>query len=150
MHSDNPYTESQKLVRCKVTNPRGETSVRMVELEHFRLWEHLMVSKHQLQVTEPYLCLWLHEDEFRDNADLYDDANDAAAVNRIVIDMLDANYGFSAPSSRFVLAEECERILEILRSHMPGAQADQAAFEVLRGYVVQQWQQAAPAAATPA
>ena len=142
MSQHNPSTESQKLVRCSVINTQGEASVRLVELDNFRLWEHLMVSKHQLQVRDPYLCLWLHDSEYRENAELYRDAGQVEAVNRIVIDIFDPELGFAQTVTRFVPAAETERLIGILRSHMPDGVADSpnTSIEVFEGHIVQQWQ----------
>jgi hypothetical protein len=142
MTQHNPSTESQKLIRCTVVNGQGEASVRLVELDNFRLWEHLMVSKHQLQVRDPYLCLWLHDAEYRENAELYQGASEVEPVNRIVIDIYDPELGFANTTTRFVPAEETERVLGILRSHMPEglAQSPNTSIEVFEGHIVQQWQ----------
>lgn len=143
MSQDTPYTESQKLVRCSVLNRDGERSARLVELEHFRLWEYLMTHKHGLSVTEPCLCLWLHEDEFAETALLYQTVDGTEAVDRIVIDIFDAEYGFANTITRYVPTAETPDVLAILHKHIPELRDDpaNANVEIVHGWAVQPWQQ---------
>ena len=60
---------SQKLVRCELRR-KGAASgqVRFVPLEIFGLWEHLMTSKHQFEVSTPSASLWLDMEDSPDAA----------------------------------------------------------------------------------
>ena len=52
---------SQKLIRCELRKrgSKGAPQVRYVPIEIYGLWEHLMVSRHDFEVTAPRASLWL-------------------------------------------------------------------------------------------
>ena len=110
---------SAKLIRCNVTNHSGEQSVRHIYLDEFLLWEHLMVSRHQVTVGDISLCLWVPEGEFSRNENIYQHTANLEMVNRIVVDLYDPENGFSNTITRFVMRDECERVREIILSHIP-------------------------------
>jgi hypothetical protein len=140
MSSQSPFHESQKLVRCRVVNRYQETSIRFVEIDAFKLWEYLMTNKHGLKVGEPSLCLWVDDEEYQHNAGVFDRAGDVEAVNRIVVDMFDAEYGFSQTTTRYARAGESEQVVDILRSHIPPELRDSESCNimVITGHAVHQ------------
>jgi hypothetical protein len=111
--------DSVKLIRCHVTNHRSELSVRHVFLDEFLLWEHLMVTKHGAVIGDVSLCLWMPQDKFSRNENIYQHAGKLEKVNRIVVDLFDSKYGFSNKITRFVATQECARVKEVILSHIP-------------------------------
>lgn len=136
--ANSPFHESQKLMRCQVANRYQEASVRYIELNAYKLWEYLMTHKHGLKIGEPTLCLWVDSDAYERNANVFDRAGEVEAVNRIVVDLFDVEYGFSQTVTRYARAGETERVVEILRSHIPEQLRDSDAcqIEVIDGRVV--------------
>jgi len=141
MQDISPFHESQKLVRCQVINRYQETSIRFVEIGAFKLWEYLMTTKHGLKVGEPCLCLWIDEDEYEANANVFDRAGEVEPVNRIVVELFDSEYGFSQTTTRYARIKESEHVLGILRSHIPPELCDSesCSIDIIGGRVVQQW-----------
>ena len=119
MDGKHNYDRSVKLIRCNVTNHRDERSIRHVFLDEFLLWEHLMVSKHGAAISDISLCLWVSDKEFSRHENIYQHAGNLEQVNRIVVDLYDAEYGFSNTTTRFVTGKECDRVQQIILSHIP-------------------------------
>ncbi len=130
MSSPSPFRESHKLVRCLVVNRYRESSIRFVEIEAFKMWEYLMTNRHGLKIADPGLCLWLDDEEYRQKASVFEHAGEAEAVNRIVVELFDAGYGFSQTSIRYARAGECDQVLAILRSHIPADLRDSDACNI--------------------
>lgn len=141
MSSATPFDESQKLVRCDVINRYKEASVRLVEIEAFKLWQYLMTHKHGLQVSNPTLCLWVSQHEFDECSAVFERAGDVEPVDRILIDLFDEAHGFSQTSIRYARTSETEQVVKILRSHIPPELCDSpsCSVDVVQGQVVQQW-----------
>ena len=141
MTENPPLHTNHKLVRCQLVNAYRETGVRFIELDAFRLWEYLMTHKHGMKVGEPQLCLWLPEDEYRRNANVFDRAGEVEAVDRIVIELFDREYGFSQTIARFARSAESGQLVQILRSHIPPGLGDSDACQiaVAGGRAVQKW-----------
>ena len=141
MSENSPLHESQKLVRCEVVNRRQESSVRFIEIDAFKLWEYLMTAKHGLKVGQPSICLWIHDNEYQRNASVFERTGEVEPVNRLVVDLFDREYGFSQTITRYARAGETDKVLSILRSHIPtdlcGSEA--CNIDVVGGQVVQQW-----------
>ena len=51
--------DSQKLIRCHVSSAGGVPSARFIEFEVFKLWQYMMTTKHNLDITDISLCLWV-------------------------------------------------------------------------------------------
>lgn len=119
MDGKHNYNRSVKLIRCNVTNHLGERSVRHVFLDEFLLWEHLMVSKHGATISDIFRCLWVSDGEFSRHENIYQHAGNLEKVNRIVVELFDTEHGFSNTIARFVKHEECDRVREIILSHIP-------------------------------
>ena len=141
MKPTTPFDESQKLVRCNVVNRYNEASVRLVEIDAFKLWEYLMTHKHGLQISNPSLCLWVSQSEYEENEAIFDRAGEVEAVDRILVDLFDEEYGFSQTSVRYARSGETSHLVEILKSHVPEAlrNSEACSVEVVPGQVVQQW-----------
>ncbi len=137
-----PYRESQKLIQCRVINTDHQESLRFVEFEQYRLWEYLMTHKHQMSVSDPVLCLWLSEEDFQEQHALYEHSGTSAAVNRIVIDLFDRQFRFTNTVTRYVVDEDTDKVLSILREHVPTdlADSEDCNFVVVPGRIVQNWQ----------
>ena len=136
-----PFDESQKLVRCDVVNRYREASVRLVEIDAFKLWEYLMTHKHGLQVSNPTLCLWVSQTEYEENEAIFERAGDLEAVDRILLDLYDAEYGFSQTSIRYTRHAETGQVVQILKSHVPESMRNSEAcsVDIVPGMVVKQW-----------
>jgi hypothetical protein len=136
-----PFDESQKLVRCDVINRYNEASTRLIEISAFKLWEYLMTHKHGLSVSNPSLCLWLSAVEYEENEAIFDHAGYVEPVDRILLDLFDAKYGFSHTSVRYARSSETEQLVKILRSHVPEElrNSEACSVDVVPGMVVQQW-----------
>ncbi len=131
--------ERKKLIRCQVTNKDSSTTTRMVELENFRLWEHLLTSKHGLTVSDPHLCLWTSEEEYQENINIYSRAGKVERVNRISVELFDGVYGFTNTIHRFVADEDTEKIIDIISSRIPKhlLESNDCEFEVVKGRAIE-------------
>ncbi|MGB5613709.1 MAG: hypothetical protein WBM63_18225 [Sedimenticolaceae bacterium] len=138
MPDSSPFHESQKLVRCQVANRYREASIRFIEIDAFKLWEYLMTTKHGLKVGEPSLCLWVADSEYGRNANVFEHAGEVEPVDRIVVDLFDHEYGFSQTTSRYASRPETDRVVQILRSHIPADLCNSEACDirVVKGQVV--------------
>ena len=136
-----PFDESHKLIRCEVINRYQEISVRLIEVESFKLWEYLMTHKHGLQVRHPTPCLWISQNEFDSNPALFEHAGDIEAVDRIIVDLYDEAKGYSQTSIRYSRHQETEGLLRILKAHLPPElqNTDAVAIQVIHGQTVQKW-----------
>ena len=141
MSENSPLHESQKLVRCEVVNRRQESSVRFIEIDAFKLWEYLMTAKHGLKVGQPSICLWIHDNEYQRNASVFERTGEVEPVNRLVVDLFDREYGFSQTITRYARAGETDKVLSILRSHIPTevCGSEECDIDIVSGRVVQQW-----------
>ena len=138
VHAGSPFHQSQKLMRCEVVNRYREGSVRFVELDAFKLWQYLMTHKHGLRIGETTLCQWIDAGEYAASANLFDRAGGVEAVDRIVVELFDAEYGFSQTIMRYARSGETEQVVAILRSHIPAELCDSDACQitVVEGRVV--------------
>ena len=119
MDGKHNYDRSVKLIRCNVTNHRNEQSLRYVFLDEFLLWEYLMISKHGAAIGDISPCLWVSDGEFSRRESIYRHAGDLERVNRIVVNLFDAENGFSNTITRFVKRKECDQVRQIILSHIP-------------------------------
>ena len=136
-----PYQESQKLIRCRVTSEKNPASTRYIELENYKMWEYMVTTKHGLVVeTDLSLCLWVHEEEYIRNEDVYSRAGDVSPVNRLLILINDESHGYYYSASRYVPLKETEKVKEILLSHTSSAQRNDefTNIEVIPGYTIEQ------------
>ena len=136
-----PYQESQKLIRCRVSSQKNPPSTRYIELENYKMWEYMITTKHKLVVEDELsLCLWVHEEEFMRNEDVYSRAGGVFPVNRLVILINDENHGYYYSASRYVPLNETEKVKKILYSHTSIDQQNNefSNIEVIPGYTVEQ------------
>ena len=115
---ENWFSDTEKVIRCSVTNRYKELSIRFIEVNNFRLWEHLMSNRHDATIKDEKLCLWVNKKTFLANESVYSQAEDVEPVNRIIVDLYDEEYSFSNTIIRFVKASETEQVTNILRSHI--------------------------------
>lgn len=136
-----PYQESQKLIRCRVSSKNTSQSVRYIELENYKMWEYMVTTKHGLVVDNDLsLCLWVHEEEYIRNEDVYSRAGSISPVNRLLILINDEKHGYYYSASRFVPSDETEKVRKILLSHTSPEQRDNeyTTIEVIPGYTIEQ------------
>ena len=112
-------SDTQKLIRCSVSNKEGFTSSRFVEFEFFKLWHYTMYHKHGITVSDISLCLWVSEDDYKPKKDIYMRFGETESVNKIVISIFDRWNCFSHTSARYVSEQEAAKVREILLSHIP-------------------------------
>lgn len=112
-------SEHPRLLRCDTVNRFHEPGVRFVELEHFRLWEYMMRTKHGLEVRHLHLCLWLGEATFMRNAGPFSHAGRVEEVSRVTVSIFDARHSYYLDIKRYALAEEADKVEEILLSRIP-------------------------------
>jgi hypothetical protein len=131
----------QLLVRCSVRNRDGETSVRFIEQNLFRLWQYMMANKHGLQVERVEVSLWLPEHEWQAQHELFQQAGPVEEVKRISFAIYDAGAKLCNTLQRFVLAAEVDKVKGLLLERLPanvkeqGASGDYA-MEVEGGYAI--------------
>ena len=131
----------QLLVRCSVRNRAGETSTRFIEQSLFRLWQYMMSNKHGLQVERVEVSLWLPEQEWQAQHELFQQAGPVEEVKRISFAVYDAGSKLCNTLQRFVLAAEADRVKELLLERLPADVKDAQtsgdyAMEVEGGYAV--------------
>ncbi len=124
------YSQTQKLIRCRVTGPGGSTSLRFVELESFQLWRHMMHTKHQLVVGEEQLCVWISETEFAAKQELYSRAGRQQPVTRLIVLLYDATTTYCHTIQRFAPLEDAEIVRRSLIECVPAEQRGGDRFEL--------------------
>ena len=112
-------SEFHKLIRCRMKNTAGETSIRYVALEYFLLWEYMMQNRHGFTFEEYSLCLWVPQDEFEQKPELYTHSGEVEPVGRINIAIYDDNFHYTYEVARFVRDSESDGFKAIVRSHVP-------------------------------
>jgi len=136
-----PQAESndfQKLIRCRMVNKEGETSVRYVTLEYFLLWEFMMQYRHGFTFEEYSLGMWIPEEEYERKADLYSHSGEIEQVNRFNIAIYDENYHYTYSVSRFVRDSESDAFKQVVLTHVPEDVRDSDRFSMQRisGYCI--------------
>ena len=144
----NPFRAIEKLIRCNVVNRYNEQSIRFIEFNNFKLWEYLMTNKHGIKIGNMSLCLWISDDEFKENESLYLRSGEVEPVNRVVLDLFNEEYGFSNAITRFVRDVETEQVIKILTSHIPTeiVDTDACQVDIYPGYSIIQKANAEPSA----
>ena len=66
-------------------------------------------------------------------------AGEVEAVDKIIVDLFDTEYGFSQTIVRYARSSESDRVVEILRSHIPAdlCHSEACQIDVIEGRVVQ-------------
>ena len=106
---------SQKLVRCELRRKgSANTQVRFVPLEIFGLWEHLMSSKHQFEVSTPKASLWLDMEDSPDAAYSVEQYERVTEVPAFVYSERDQMF---TRARRYFPSDEAESLKRIFLSH---------------------------------
>lgn len=123
MKSETPKPKSSvghpRLLRCSMENPAGNTSIRYVELEQFRLWAYMMESRHGIIVDDVQLSLWVTPEEFRDKFDLFIHSGQVEDVSRIAIGWFNPHHHYTLETTRYVPTKHYKTVKRILLSHIP-------------------------------
>lgn len=119
-----------RLLRCEVLNSDGETSIRYVELEQFRLWEHMVRTRHEIEVQNVQLGLWLPSSEFRGNPELFLHSGEVEDVSCIVIGWFNPRHHYTLDIVRYVPTSQCESVKRILLSHVSGEKRESQYFNL--------------------
>ena len=107
---------SQKLVRCQVKpkNGNGKPTTRYVPLEIFDLWEHLMESRHGLDVSEARASLWLDMEDSPEAA--YEEQN-FDRVTEVTLFVYSGRDDMFTRVCRYFPSDEVDQTKEILLTH---------------------------------
>lgn len=111
-------SSTHKLILCNVRNAKGESSVRLVELEAFKLWRYMMKKAHGIDVDNVELGLWMEQHTYHEKEALYSRSGRVEEVDRIVLSIYDARNGFCESIVRFARSHETNRVREVLLSHV--------------------------------
>ena len=132
--------QTQKLIRCHVLNKNKKESIRYIEFGSFRLWQHLMHSKHENIVDDPTLCLWLSAEEYKEKENVFSHSGKVEPVDNIAVTLFDNEYGFTNTINRYVPNHEVEQLSTILASHIPPEihDSDSCDITTYKGYSIQQ------------
>jgi hypothetical protein len=114
-------TDSQRqlLVRCEVTNRDGDPSVRFVEHNVFRLWQYMMANKHGLVVHGLSVSLWLPEQEWDLQGEIFQRAGTVESVHRISFAIYERATGLCNTMQRYVPAADSDKVKELLVQRIP-------------------------------
>lgn len=115
----NSGSHRQLLVRCGISNRNGDPGVRFVEHSLFRLWQYMMANKHNIQVKDAELCLWLPQVEWRSQSELFKRAGTLHAVHRISFAIFDADTGLCDTLQRFTSAADSAQLRQLLLERIP-------------------------------
>ena len=106
---------TQKLVRCEIRRAESDaSSVRFVPLEIYGLWEHLMRTKHQFEVTSNISSLWIDVDE---NPDAAYGENKYERVTEVTLLRYSAKDGMFDRVNRYFPTEEYPQLKNLLLRH---------------------------------
>jgi hypothetical protein len=114
---------TQKLVRCEIRRPGSvDPSVRYVPLEIFGLWEFLMTTKHQFEVSSNVSSLWIDVEE---NPDAAYGENQYERVTEVTLLRYSSRDGMFDRVNRYFPSEEYPELKNLLLRHyesvrMPG------------------------------
>lgn len=107
-------SQRQLLVRCEITNPDGDPGVRYVEYSVFRLWQYMMANKHGLVVHELAVSLWLPEQEWRAQGEIFQRAGTVESVHRLSFAIYDRSTGLCNTMQRYVPADDADKVKALL------------------------------------
>jgi len=129
--------ESSQLVKCLVQNPAQQTSYRLIERDSFDLWHYLVSTKHNLKLLETSLCMWVNNKAFIAKEAIYHRAGSVEEADRIMLMVFDETGNF-ANATRYVLSEDSAQLENILISHVPLTQREEAQYTLQRdhGYLI--------------
>lgn len=119
-----------RLLGCEVLNPAGESSVRYVDLEQYRLWEYMMRTRHGIEVRVAQLGLWVGPSEYHANPDRFMHMDAADEVTRITIGRFNPRHNYTFETVRYVPTAEFESVKQIFLSHLSRAEEQSEHFEL--------------------
>ena len=112
----------QLLIHSKVYNQAGHTSERFIDQQIFSLWECLMSHHHGFAVATQQACVWVPQAERQRHQQVFDRVKHSQAVSRLAFECYDQDSGISQTKVRFVPREEQDQLVDLLMSHLGGAQ----------------------------
>ncbi|MFK7915167.1 MAG: hypothetical protein AB8B93_14735 [Pseudomonadales bacterium] len=112
------------LVRCEVENSSGESSLRYVEHNQFRLWQYLMVNRHNIMVHKAGMALWLPQGEWQERAELFDRAGASEVVMRLHLEIFDPQTGLCDVVQRFVPEADLDLVSAKLEAMLPATELE--------------------------
>ena len=124
------YSDYQKLIRCHLARAGSAQQNRFIEFELFKLWQHMMQTKHGFAVSDLTMCLWVPVDEFNTRAKLYERIGAVDEVTRLTITIFDERHGFTHVSHRYAEAAEANTVQGVLLSHIPDSVTQSQHFEL--------------------
>lgn len=141
----------QLLMRCQVTNSRGDSSERFVDHSEYDLWRFLMEQRHGLAVQAIAPCVWVPDQERRRHDRLFEHAAYHEPVQRLVFEKFDAHTGVTETQTRFVPACDTDTVVPVLEGHLVAdthaVVLDSQAGEAISTAPAKRWFRARPAAA---
>lgn len=118
-------SQRQLLVRCEITNRDGDPGVRYVEHSLFRLWQYMMANKHGLVVHGLAVCLWLPEQEWQAQGEIFQRAGVVESVHRLSFAIYDRSTGLCNTMQRYVPADDADKVKDLLLQRIsPEARAE--------------------------
>jgi hypothetical protein len=127
--------QTTPLIKCVVTNRNQQSSLRLIERDSYDLWEYLVNTRHQINVSSQSHCLWVSADEFERKNAIYSRAGDNEPVCKVQVLCFDAPF---TTRCRFAPAEDQAIVESLLVAHLPADVREAANFAVEReaGYAV--------------
>jgi hypothetical protein len=113
------HSQRQLLVRCEITNRDGDPGVRFVEHNVFRLWQYMMANKHGLVVHGLSVGLWLPEQEWQAQSEVFQRAGTVELVHRISVAIYERATGLCNTMQRYVPAPDADKVKELLLQRIP-------------------------------
>ena len=111
---------SQKLVRCELRRrDTGKSQIRFVPLEIFGLWEHLMTTKHEFEVSQPRASLWL---DMEDSPDAAYNESQYERVTEVTVFVYSGRDDMFTRVCRYFPSSDCEMVKKIFLSHYDGSE----------------------------
>ncbi len=107
---------SQKLIRCALRKrgSTGKPQVRFVPIEIFGLWEHLMASRHDFEISTPRASLWLDMEDSPEAAYSQDQFERVTEVTAFVYSDRDEMF---TRQRRYFPSDEAADLKRIFLSH---------------------------------
>ena len=110
---------SQKLVRCEIrrSSDSARSTVRYVPLEIYGLWEFLMRTRHQFEITANVASLWIDVDE---NPEAAYGEGQYERVTEVTLLRYSEKDGMFGRVSRYFPTQEYPELKKLLLQHYEG------------------------------
>lgn len=107
---------SQKLMRCEIRRRGSDKpgSPRYIPLEIFGLWEYLMTTKHDFEVTSRHASLWL---DLEDDPDAAYGEHEFERVTEVTAFVFSGRDDMFTGVRRYFATSECDRLKAIFLRH---------------------------------